>query len=70
MGSYTLKYSEATLVFIGYDDRGYTDRTFTALANPGETKQWRELKNFNDKMSSLKLFFAKTGVFTTEGASK
>ena len=70
MGSYTLKYSEATLVFIGYDDRGYSDRTFTALAKPTEKKEFRELKNFNDKMSSLKLFFARTGVYTTEGASK
>lgn len=70
MGSYTLKYSEATLVFIGYDDKGYSDRTYTALANPNEKKEYRELKNFNDKMSSLKLFFAKKGTYTTEGASK
>jgi hypothetical protein len=70
MGSYTLKYSEATLVFIGYDDKGYSDRTFTTIANPSTKKEWKELKNFNDKMSSFKLFFAQTGIYTTEGASK
>lgn len=70
MGTYTLKYSEATLVFIGYDDRGYSDRTYTTFAKPTESKQWKELKDFNDKMSSFKLFFAKTGLYTTEGASK
>lgn len=69
LGSYSLSYAEATLVFIGYDDHDYSDRTYTALADASELKEYRELKNFNDKMSSCKLFFSKRGNLT-EGASK
>lgn len=69
LGSYSLSYAEATLVFIGYDDHDYADRTYTALAAPSELKEYKELKNFNDKMSSCKLFFSERGNLT-EGASK
>ncbi len=70
MGSYTLKYSEATLVFIGYENSGYDKSTYTALANPSVKKEYRELKSFNDKMSSFQLFFAKSGIYEKEGFSK
>lgn len=69
LGSYSLSYDKATLVFIGYDDTDYSDRTYTALAGASELKKYKELKNFNDKMSSCKLFFSEKGNLT-EGASK
>ncbi len=70
MGSYSLSYAEASLIFIGYDDHDYSDRTYTAFADASEQKEYKELKNFNDKMSSCKLFFSKRDVNMTEGASK
>lgn len=70
LDTYDMKYSEAALVLIGYDDVNFGDRTYTCIANPSETKQYKELKNFNDKMSSLQMFYAKKGTYTKEGASK
>lgn len=70
MGTYFLSYAEASLIFIGYDDHDYSDRTYTAYADPTEQKEYKELKNFNDKMSSCKLFFQKRDPNMNEGASK
>ncbi len=69
-GSYTLKFTEVSLVFIGYDDKWYSDRTFTVIANANVVREYKELKNFNDKMSSFKMFFCPKGQYKTEGASK
>lgn len=71
VGDRILKYSEVDLIFIGHDDTWYGDRTFTIIAKPNNRiREFRELKNFNDKMSSAELFFFETGIFKTEGASK
>lgn len=69
-GSYTLKYTEVSLVFIGYDDKGFSDRTFTVIADANVLREFKELKNFNDKMSSFKMFFCQKGKYVVEGASK
>ncbi|MBD5263350.1 MAG: hypothetical protein HDS39_04685 [Bacteroides sp.] len=69
MGSYTLTYAEATLVFIGYEDKNYGKKSYVVLANAGEHKELKELKGFNDKMSSFKLMFAISGTYT-EGLKK
>lgn len=71
LGDRTLKYSEVDLVFIGHDDTWYGDRTFTIIADPqNRIREYKRLKNFNDKMSSAELFFHETGIFKKEGASK
>lgn len=56
-----LKYSEACLVFIGFDDRDYSDRTITSVVLHRTLKEYPSLPGFNDKMSSCKCFFAKIG---------
>jgi hypothetical protein len=59
------------LVFIGYDDKNFSDRTYTIIATP--TKKLREIPSvsgFGDKMSSCKLFFYEHGKYTFEGPSK
>lgn len=70
MGTYLLTYAEASLIFIGNDDRYFSDRTYTAYADASEQKEYKELKNFNDKMSSCRLFFSKRDPDMKEGASK
>ncbi|MDE6554163.1 MAG: hypothetical protein K2K98_14565 [Muribaculaceae bacterium] len=63
MGVYTLKFSEATLVFIGYEDKNYGKSSYTVLAEASENIEVKEFKGFNDKMSSFKLLFAKSGIY-------
>lgn len=72
MGTYTIKYSEATLVFIGYENKWLGGSTFTVLAETADTEpdSRRNLPKFNDKMSSFKLFFAAKGKYSYEGFSK
>lgn len=67
MGSYTLPYSEATLVFIGYENDGFGGDTYTLFANAGEVKRHERLKGFNDKLSSFKLFYVQKDTYKDEG---
>lgn len=56
-----LKYSEAYLVFIGYDDHDYSDRSIICVVPHQTLKEYSSLPGFNDKMSSCKCFYAKIG---------
>ena len=50
-------------VFIGYDDRNFSDRTITCVVPHKSRKEYPSLPGFNDKMSSCKLFIAKKGEY-------
>lgn len=63
IGSYTYKCTDVHLVFVGYDDTDYSDRTYTCIASASDVNVHPELKNFNDKLSSLQLFFAQKGSY-------
>jgi len=46
------KNSEVYAVFIGYDDRNFSDRTITCVVPHETLKKYPSLPGFNDKMSS------------------
>lgn len=57
--------SDIDAVFIGYDDKNFSDRTITCVAPPTTVQKYASLPGFNDKMSSFKFFFAKHGQYST-----
>ncbi len=63
LGSYEYACTDIDVVFIGYDDKGFTDRTITCIAPTAQVKKYASLPGFNDKMSSFKLFFAQKGQY-------
>lgn len=63
LGYFEYPCSEIEAVFIGYDDRNFSDRTITCVAPPTSVKKYPSLPGFNDKMSSFKLLFAKKGQY-------
>lgn len=64
LGYFEYPCSEIEAVFIGYDDRNFSDRTITGVCPPSDVKTYASLPGFNDKMSSFKLFFAKKGQYS------
>lgn len=65
LGYFDYPCSEIEAVFIGYDDRNFTDRTITCVCQPSDVKKYASLPGFNDKMSSFKFFFAKKGQYSS-----
>lgn len=63
LGSYEYACTDIDVVFIGYDDRKFTDRTITCIAPTAQVMKYASLPGFNDKMSSFKLFFAQKGQY-------
>lgn len=61
LGYYNYVCSKIEVVFIGYDDKNFSDRTITCVCPPAGVKKYPSLPGFNDKMSSFKLFFAQAG---------
>lgn len=55
--------SEIEAVFVGYDDRNFSDRTITGIAVANSIKKYATLPGFNDKLSSFKFFLARKGQF-------
>lgn len=66
LGYFKYPCSEIDAVFVGYDDRSFSDRTITCIAHPAEKKKHSSLPDFNDKLSSFKFFFAQKGQYITE----
>lgn len=64
LGDFYFPCSKVDAVFIGYDDKYYSDRTITCLAHPAEVKRHDYLPGFNDKLSSFKFFFAQKDQYT------
>ena len=65
LGYFTYPCSNIDAVFIGYDDRDFSDRTITCVAHAGDKKECPSLPGFNDKLSSFKFFFAQKGQYTS-----
>lgn len=63
LGNYTYPCSEIDAVFIGYDDKNFSDRTIVCLATAGTVKEHPYLPGFNDKLSSFEFFFARNGQY-------
>lgn len=65
LGYFTYPCSDIDAVFIGYDDKNFSDRTITCVAHAGGKKDCSSLPGFNDKLSSFKFFFAQKGQYTS-----
>lgn len=65
LGYFSYPCSNIDAVFIGYDDRNFSDRTITCVAHAGDKKECSNLPGFNDKLSSFKFFFAQKGQYTS-----
>jgi hypothetical protein len=65
LGYFTYSCSEIEAVFIGYDDKNFSDRTITCVCPPSGVKKYPSLPGFNDKLSSFKFFFAKKGQYSS-----
>lgn len=65
LGYFTYPCSEIVAVFIGYDDKNFSDRTITCVCPPSDVKKYPSLPGFNDKMSSFKFFFAQKGQYSS-----
>lgn len=63
LGSYEYACTDIDVVFVGYDDRRFTDKTITCIAPTAQVMKYASLPGFNDKMSSFKLFFAQKGQY-------
>lgn len=63
LGYFEYNCSDIEAVFIGYDDRNFSDRTITCTAAPATVKKYWSLPGFNDKLSSFKFFFAQKGQY-------
>ena len=61
----SLPCADVSVVFIGYDDKNYTDRTIVCTAESSRYNTYNSLPGFNDKLSSFKLFLAKDGQYYT-----
>ena len=57
--------NEASAVFIGYDDKAFSDRTIVCVADAGTVKKYASLPGFNDKLSSFKFFMAQKGQYSS-----
>ena len=64
LGGYQHPCSNVDAVFIGYDDKNFSDRTITCIAHPAQLKEHPYLPGFNDKLSSFKFFFAQKGQYS------
>ena len=64
-GTFEVPCSDVDAVFIGYDDRKFTDRTITCVAHAAERKECASLPGFNDKLSSFKFFLAQKGMYAS-----
>lgn len=56
-------YSKVEAVFVGYDDRNFSDRTITGIAVANSIKKYATLPGFNDKLSSFKFLLARKGQY-------
>lgn len=56
-------YSKIEAVFVGYDDRNFSDRTITGIAVANSIKKYATLPGFNDKLSSFKFLLARKGQY-------
>lgn len=63
LGAYTYPCTQIDVVFIGYDDKNFADRSIVCVAATAEVKGYASLPGFNDKLSSFKLFFAQKGQY-------
>lgn len=61
---YTYACSDVEAVFIGYDDKHFSDRTIVCAAAPASVERHSSLPGFNDKLSSFKLFFALSTLYS------
>lgn len=63
LGNFTYPCSNVDAVFIGYDDKNFSDRTITGVAHAAEIRKHASLPGFNDKLSSFKFFLAPIGKY-------
>jgi hypothetical protein len=66
LGGQTFICANVSAVFIGYDDKNYSDRTIVCIANAGTVTMEASLPGFNDKLSSYKFLFAQKGQYISK----
>lgn len=64
LGAYSYETKDIVAVFIGFDDKNFSDRTIVCSTGAGTLKEYRSLPGFNDKLSSFKFLYAQKGQYT------
>ena len=65
LNGYPRPCADVSVVFVGYDDKYFTDRTIVRVAESSQHNTYNSLPGFNDKLSSFKLFLAEDGQYYT-----